>query len=138
MKKQQAGFTLIELMIVVAIIGILAAIAIPSYMDYTKKAAVAEVLNMTAPYKLGIADELGAGTAMADLGDATAVGAPSFSPTSKVSGLTITAGVITVTANATAIGDLEIELEPTTSSSGITWDCTASGEDARLAPASCR
>jgi type IV pilus assembly protein PilA len=51
---QQKGFTLIELMIVVAIIGILAAIAIPSYQNYTKKAKFTEVVQAVSPYKLGV------------------------------------------------------------------------------------
>jgi type IV pilus assembly protein PilA len=54
MKKVQKGFTLIELMIVVAIIGILAAVAIPSYQNYTLKAKFTEVVNAASPYKTGI------------------------------------------------------------------------------------
>jgi type IV pilus assembly protein PilA len=141
MKQQQSGFTLIELMIVVAIIGILAAIAIPSYMDYTRKAEVSELIVMAAPYKLGVAEALAAGEDITTLDNATMVGAPTFAPTSIVGGLTVTNGVIALTAVTAANngpGDLTLTLSPSRTTSGVNWTCTSGGGDSRLAPSSCR
>jgi type IV pilus assembly protein PilA len=71
MKTVQKGFTLIELMIVVAIIGILAAIAIPAYQDYTIRAQVSEGMNLAAAAKAAVAETyLNRGTAPADRGEA--------------------------------------------------------------------
>ena len=64
MKKVQQGFTLIELMIVVAIIGILAAVAIPSYQNYTNKAKFTEVVNATAPFKAAVEECVNDGTCL--------------------------------------------------------------------------
>jgi type IV pilus assembly protein PilA len=75
MKKAQAGFTLIELMIVVAIIGILAAVAIPAYQDYTVRAKVAEASSLIAPVKQAIAEAVSNSTLAATTTNATQAGA---------------------------------------------------------------
>jgi len=102
LKKTQQGFTLIELMIVVAIIGILAAIAVPSYTQYTKKAKFTEITNAAAPLKLAVeicAQDLGAITNCT----AGSNGVPANITTFGKYGASATtaAGVITITAVST-------------------------------------
>jgi type IV pilus assembly protein PilA len=115
MKTVQKGFTLIELMIVVAIIGILAAIAIPAYQDYTVRSKVTEGLNLAASAETAVSEGFQSNDMTGMLASATAWNA-AFTPTKYVSGLVITGatGVITVTfgANTPQISTKNIKLTP--------------------------
>jgi type IV pilus assembly protein PilA len=149
--KVQKGFTLIELMIVVAIIGILAAIAIPAYQDYTIRAKVTEGLNLADSAKTAVAESFQSG-GVTGLSAAASSWNTSFTPTKYVSNITVTnaagatQGVITVTYNSGQIAQLAsgsntIKLSPFVNNGGtetalgsagslsgnIDWACTSAG-----------
>jgi len=138
MKSLQKGFTLIELMIVVAIIGILAAIAIPAYQDYTIRSQVTEGLNLAGALKTGVAEYYAnTGTWPADQ---TTLGITSPPVGKYVTGVTVAAGVIQIAygsqANANILGSL-LNLTPGLSlNNDVAWICGNHAVPANITAAS--
>jgi type IV pilus assembly protein PilA len=163
-RSAQRGFTLIELMIVVAIIGILAAVALPAYQDYTVRAKVTEGLSLAGSAKTAVAENAANGAPYAS-------GWSSPAATKNVASITINeaAGYITITYDASIDGGKTVILNPINGSKtagsvftggtstattiptagSISWTCTSAGTptavpgqkgtmSAKYVPAECR
>jgi len=139
MKKAQQGFTLIELMIVVAIIGILAAVAIPAYQDYTIRAKVTEGMGLAAAAKTSVSEFRLSSNAY-PTGNASA-GISQTIVSKYVTGVSVAAagGVISVGLNNTTVGTPgSIVFTPTFANSTVDWNCSLSTVLAKYLPSNCR
>ncbi|QQS55633.1 MAG: pilin [Candidatus Competibacteraceae bacterium] len=145
MKKYQQGFTLIELMIVVAIIGILAAIALPAYQDYTIRAQVTDGLSLAGGSKAAVSEfKQTKGTYPTDNDEAGV--APAADIKGKyASSVTIANGLITVQYSGPEVhqnlSGKQLDLSPISNVGSIDWTCKASsssGVDSKYLPSSCR
>ena len=139
MQKAQQGFTLIELMIVVAIIGILASIALPAYQDYMTRAKISETIVMAAPAKLAVAETA---SSMGNLAGVTTnhgyvfPGATAY--VSAVAVATDGTGIVTVTSTVPNAAGALLFTPTETGSAQLTWVCSSTDIADNYLPAVCR
>jgi type IV pilus assembly protein PilA len=144
MKNVQKGFTLIELMIVVAIIGILAAIALPAYQDYTKRSHVSEGLSLAGAAKLGVTEYFADRGSLPKTNDAVGLAAKADIKGNAVTSVEVGGaagdGVITITYNEKVTTGKTIVMTPTAdvTKGSVTWTCTGGTVDKKYRPATCR
>ena len=141
MKKYQQGFTLIELMIVIAILGILMAIAIPAYQDYAVRAKVSEGINLAGASKLGVAETYSSTGNMVASNVSAGLPVDTTISGKYVQKVTVgTGGLITITYTGAEpkISGNTLLLSPTTSAGAIKWRCKSTTVSVRYLPSECR
>lgn len=139
----QKGFSLIEMMIVIVIIGILGSIAIPSYKEYVIRAKVSEFFSVAEPIKLAITEALMSGKSTAAI-TTESMGINGNEYPNSISDISVANGVITLTGNTNVLSlpgnkTLRIALAPSQTAQGlIQWKCTTAADTQQYVPAHCR
>ena len=136
--RKQSGFTLIELMIVVAIIGILASVALPAYQDYTVRARVTEGLSLAQTAKLAVSETTITNNALPATQAATGYTSPAATPNVTSVAVADATGQITITYTAAAGGGTIIMAPTLTANGDVTWTCNGGTLAAGFRPSNCR
>lgn len=141
-KSLQQGFTLIELMIVIAIIGILAAVALPAYQDYTVRAKISEAIGFAAAAKTAVSEHQISKGSWPATNKPAGLATKSNITSPVVAGVEVVTKTITVTLqNRTTLGDAAgktFVLQGTANGSGVSWVCKPGTIAAKFLPSSCR
>ena len=137
-RTMQKGFTLIELMIVVAIIGILAAIALPAYQDYTKRTHVSEGLTLAGGAKASVTEYYSSQGNFPSNNSSAGLAAASDIKGNAVTSVTVANGKITIAYNDKVTNTATLELSPTSGAGGVQWSCKGGTVIAKYRPSNCR